>query len=225
MCWIVSGWATALTIAGIEALRIYDELEALQILEHHRQLVPATFLVVVTLTPAAPALVQWHQFLGSGSLSSTTSRLRCGEHVQRCMRNLASCRPTVVKKFQFEAVVLQTILKPARSRFGGVQFHPSRIRWLALRDLAPQQETPRDRRAEIDQRLEIAWMSVIAFEEEPQRRVIDRDVLRVAGNRDGKVQGVTVVPSPQAEAKARFVPRMLCNEKERPMSTYIVTCE
>lgn len=222
MCWIVPGRTTTLTVAGVEALRVYDEFETLQVLEHHRQLVPAAFLVVVTLAPAAPALVQRHQFLGSGPLPSTTSRLQRGEHVQRCMGNLAPCRSAVVKEFQFEAVVLQTVFEPARSRLGGVQFHPPGTRRLALRDLAPQQETSRGRRSEIDQRLEIAWTSVIALEKKSQGRVIDRDVFSVAGNHDGKVQGVTMVPSSQAKAKARFVPRMLCNEKELSMSTYIV---
>lgn len=79
----------------------------------------------------------------------------------------------------------------------------------------PQQETPGDRRAEIDQRLEIARTSVITLEKESQGRVIDRDVLRVAGNRDGKVQGMTMVPGPPAKVEARFVPRMLYNEKCR----------
>lgn len=95
------------------------------------------------------------------------------------------------------------MLEPARGCLGRVQLQPSGTRRLALRDAAPQQETPGDRRAEIDQRLEIARTSVIALEEESQGRVIDRDVLRVAGNRDGKVQGVTMVPSPPAKAVAR----------------------
>lgn len=109
-------------------------------------------------------------------------------------------------------MVLQTVLEPARGRFGGIQLQPSRARRLALRDPAPQQKTPGDRRAEIDQRLEVVRTSVIALKKESQGRVIDRDILRV-GNRDGEVQGMTVVSSPPAEVEARLVPRMFCNEK------------
>ncbi|TGZ32524.1 hypothetical protein DBV15_05370 [Temnothorax longispinosus] len=61
---VVAGRATALAVAGVEALRVHDELEALQVLEHHRQLVPAALLVVVALALAASALVQRHQLLG-----------------------------------------------------------------------------------------------------------------------------------------------------------------
>lgn len=67
---VVAGRATALAVAGVEAFRIHDKLEVLQVLEHHRQLVPAALLVVVTLALAAPALVQWQQLLGGGPLPS-----------------------------------------------------------------------------------------------------------------------------------------------------------
>lgn len=212
--WVVAGRATTLAIAGVEAFRVHDELEALQVLKHHRQLVPAALLVVVALAFATPPLVQRHQLLGGGSLPSAAG-LRRGEHVQRRVGDLAPRRPAVVKELQLEPVVLQAVLEPARGRFGGIQLQPSGARRLALRDPVPQHETPGDRRAEIDQRLEVARTSVIALKKESQGRVINRDVLRVAGNRDGEVQGMTVVLAPPAKAEARLVPRMLCNEKCR----------
>lgn len=92
---VVAGRATALAVAGVEALRVHDELEALQVLEHHRQLVPAALLVVVALALAAPALVQRHQLLWSGSLSPAPE-LRRDEHVQRRVGDLAPRRPAVV---------------------------------------------------------------------------------------------------------------------------------
>lgn len=141
------------------------------------------------------------------------------------MRDLTLHRLAVVEELQLEAVVLQAVLEPARGHFRGVQLDPSGTRRLALRDAAPQQEMPGDRRAEIDQRLEIARMSVIALKKESQGCVIDRDVLRIAGNRDGKVQGVTVVPSPPAKDVARLVPRMLCNEKYRYADEYMSLCK
>jgi len=71
---IITWGAATLAITGIEALRIHDEVEALQILEHHRQLVPATFLVVVAFALTTSTFVQWHQFLGGGSLPSAADR-------------------------------------------------------------------------------------------------------------------------------------------------------
>lgn len=228
---VVAGRATALAVAGVEALREDDELEALEVLEHHRELVPAALLVVVTLALAAPALVQRHQFLRGGSLPPGTAGFRRGEHVQRRVGDLATRRPAVMEELQLEAVVLQAALEPACGRLGGVQLQPAgtgRESLGTLGDPAAQQETPRDRRAEVDQRLEVARPSVIALEEESQGRVIDRDVLRVAGNRDGKVQGVTVVTSPPADVEARLVPRnLLCNEKNAnpPMSMCASLCK
>lgn len=95
---IVTGRATALAVASVEALRVHDELEALQVLKHDRQLVPATLFVVVALALATPALVQRHQLLGSGPLPPATGLRRRGEHVQRRVGDLASRRPAVVEE-------------------------------------------------------------------------------------------------------------------------------
>lgn len=221
---VVARRATTLAIAGVEAFRVHNKLEALQVLEHHRQLVPAALLVVVALALATPALVQRHQLLGGGSLSPAAG-LRRGEHVQRRVGDFAPRWPTIVKELQLETVVLQSMHEPIHGHFGGIQLQPSGAGRLALWDLVPQQETPGDRRAEIDQRLEIARTSVIALKEESQGRVVNRDVLRVAGNRDGEVQGVTVVLAPPAKVEARLVPRMLCNEKCRHADECMSLCK
>lgn len=223
--WVVAGRATTLAIAGVEAFRVHNKLEALQVLEHHRQLMPAALLVVVALAFATPPLVQRHQFLGGGSLSPFAAGLRRGEHVQRRVGDFAPRWPTIVKELQLETVVLQSMLEPIHGHLGGIQLQPSGARRLALWDLVLQQETPGDRRAEIDQRLEIARTSVIALKKESQGRVINRDVLRVAGNRDGEVQGMTVVLAPPAKAEARLVPRMLCNEKYRHADECMSLCK
>lgn len=65
---------------------------------------------------------------------------------------------------------------------------------------------------------------MIALEEESQGRVIDRDVLRVAGNRDGKVQEVTVITSPPADTEVRLIPRMFCNKKNADPSMSVCVC-
>jgi len=71
---IIAWRAATLAITGIEALRIHDEVEALQILEHHRQLVSATFFVVVAFAFTTSTFVQRHQLFGSGSLPPVADR-------------------------------------------------------------------------------------------------------------------------------------------------------
>lgn len=142
---VVAGRATALAVAGVEALRVDDELEALEVLEHHRELVPAALLVVVALALAAPALVQRHQLLRGGPLPPGATGLRRGEYVQRRVGDLAVHRPAIVEELQLKAMVLQTALKPARGRLGGVQLQPAgtgRESFGTLGNPAAQQETP-----------------------------------------------------------------------------------
>jgi len=126
--------------------------------------------------------------------------------------DLAPRRSAVVTELQLEAAVLQILLEPADGRFGGIQFQPSRVWRLPLGNAAPQQETPGHRRAQIDQHLQVARRSaVVVLEEESQGCMIDRDV-RVTGNRDGEIQGLTVIPS--APADERSVPQMFCKTQD-----------
>lgn len=197
MRWIVAGRATALAVSGVEAFRIHNEFEAFQVLEHHRQFVPAALLVIVALALATPSLMQLHQLLGGGSLSSAT-RFKRGEYVQGCIRDIAPRRSAVMEELQLETMVIQVSFEPASGRFGEIQFQPSGVR--RLRNSVPQQKTPGDRRAKINQHLQIARASMIALKKESQRRVIDRDIFGVVGNRDGKVQEVTVISSSPVNA-------------------------
>jgi len=71
---IVARRTTTLAVASVEALREHDELEALQILEHHRHLVPAALFIIVALALATPALVQRQQFVEDGSLPPARAR-------------------------------------------------------------------------------------------------------------------------------------------------------
>lgn len=191
---IVAGRATALAVSGVEAFRKHNEFEALQVLEHHCQFVPAALLVIVALALATPSLVKGHQLLGRRSLSPAT-RFKRGEYVQGRVGDIAPRRTAVVKELQLETMIIQVPLEPASDRLGEIQFQPSGVRRLYLRNFAPQQKTPGDRRAEINQHLQIAWASMIALKKESQRRVIDRDVFGVIRNRDREVQEMTVIPS------------------------------
>jgi len=77
---IVTGRATAFAISGIEAFWKHNKIETFQVLEHHRQFVPAALLIIVALALATPSLVQRHYLLGGGSLSPTT-RFKRGEYI------------------------------------------------------------------------------------------------------------------------------------------------
>lgn len=102
---IVAGRATALAVSGVEAFREHNEFEALQVLEHDCQFVPAALLVIVALALATPSLVKGHQLLGRRSLSPAT-RFKRGEYVQGRVGDIAPRRMAVVKELQLETMII-----------------------------------------------------------------------------------------------------------------------
>lgn len=71
---------------------------------------------------------------------------------------------------------------------------------------------------------------MIPLKEESQGCMVDRDVLffLVIRNCNGKVQGVTVIPSPVViivvvDGKSQSIPRMFYNEKRAPVKQLQVT--
>lgn len=187
-------------------------------------------LIVVILAVAAPHVLLQH-LLGRVPLLPATAaavvvRFRRGEDVQPRMGDFATRRLTVVEKLHLEAVILLGVaLEPSRGDLGGVQLQPTGVLGrVRLRNPIPQEKTPRHRRAEVDQDLQFARTSVIALQEESQGRVVNRDVVLClfGRNRDGEVQGVTVIPSPAVivvvGGKIRSIPRTFCNEKRAPVN-------